>query len=489
MSLEATSRELRAIIRTTVEVVGAFAPADLRYQLRSNTRPDNMLMLIIKLELDGAFARQLANQKWPLLRCLELGSSALDVTQVAHLAEGQWPDLRSLEMNASRLGMAALQLLAKADWPKLERLKLDGETGQPKDAVSAAQGIMIDKHSQQCLLQGKWPELRLLHINISDADALHFAPCNWPKLVALKVVANKLHPEVLVRLAYGHWSCLRSLAIGLDSVAIRQLAQATWPKLVSLTLDGSPLGGQALQPICKANWSQLRCVSLADSSLDNAGIECIAQAQWPLLTELHLAGNQLDIIAVKHMVSAERPLLQKLDLGSCGLSADTIQELVCGSWPAMRRLEVDNNELTAEAVVHLSKGVWPQLRYLDMRNSQLRGSTAMSHFVEAGWPLLQHLLLAFTHMDNLAISHLAQGSWLKLQTLTVDIAQATDMWSDDMFEILCKGRWPQLSKLVLNRVTLNLTPFAIQHIVKGCWPKMPDEVLAPEFQWHEVCSH
>ena len=213
---------------------------------------------------------------------------------IVSLCQGDWPSLTLVHSSTNLTEMSATskQSIVQSFWEKLElvaSLFLSGDsTDQEVFIVRSYQhcNSLIFPPSElpralgsclHCTEYHKYTSVRLVHSNLSSADAAQLLQLPWQHLESLDVSQASLDTMAITALTtapHPNLQVLNNSLHRLDTAAMTQLAQAEWPLLRRLCLSGNPTADPAEVASFAANWPKLRQLAIFHVKLTAA---CIRQ--------------------------------------------------------------------------------------------------------------------------------------------------------------------------------------------------------------------
>ena len=250
--------------------------------------------------LDDQAMAQMVLGNWPNLTKLVLSGNLLNTAATKHLVQGNWPLLETLDLSNNKVDASSTEVLAQGLWPKLKSLNLSQMGVAPPDKdYNAASLASVPGH----LVQGDWPLLECLILNMVDIDAQGISVLikgNWPLLKELSLCDNCFSLAWFPLLSQAAWPLVRKFSITLfdDSHSPR------FGYDPNRTAD-------AISRLMRVDW-QLEELLLPDTShlcsgyLSINAVQSLVKSDMKSLTGLDLTGYVLDGYSVAIMVAPVR---------------------------------------------------------------------------------------------------------------------------------------------------------------------------------------
>lgn len=464
--LLAASRQLRAAVHSFVPSLtigdGDDAATSSSYDILLLTKGNwaNLTTLILKQPLQLGDVLDLTRGHLPLLSSLEAHIQGRSTLPFSQLATGNWPLLKTLNLSNSHLTAAAMAEVKRGRWPALKQLVL---------------------HS----------------CRLTSRAIAHLTEAQWTSLELIDLHDNPMDAQDMANLAAGFWPSLTTLNVGtlLEQAAWGNLIRGCWPKLQRLACS-------AEWPLSSEGYCQPTQIVCPTCGAPDTYRSCLCLLGFPCLRHFCLYQPRLCVDMAAWTTLAWHAQLHKLHLTGCSISAAAFAPYGCRHWLRLQELDMGCVDVDAEVISYLTDAKMPMLRTLRLDRSKGMTVAAFAELVVGDWPLLKHLCLSDTFMDeNEAVTmplnyirHLVQGQWPSLERLEL----SNCLISVDALRVLVTGQWPSLCYLDLSCNLLDEESFATlrgksgqqikqcvnilkptQLLAGGFWPKLSYIDLSP----------
>jgi len=154
-ALQATCRQLRHLVRTTVSLVSFgfglhMSEADVRL-LASGAMTHLKALNLSNVGMDANAIALLSQGELPLLKILGLSYNVFEARGMEHFSQGRWPALATLELHRVGMSTSMMQHLQHATLACLSSLDL-------------SDNIMANSACWAELVKGEWPNLTHLDL-------------------------------------------------------------------------------------------------------------------------------------------------------------------------------------------------------------------------------------------------------------------------------------------------------------------------------------
>ena len=332
---------------------------------------------------------------------------------------------------------ALLAAMSSRDWAAIS-----GCSRQLRQFIhSSAQTITV--HTQQdvaAVLKGSWPQLALIKVDQTS----------WPTNAEL-VPQSPLHSTFTLQL-------LASFQVAQHTQCA--LGQSTHPSAWQVQL-----APRALVYVVKP-WAVQRQpgqhVAAALAGLRSSGWRPVSNMTGPADLILY---STLDSVTVRQLLTDLPPHPKSLCLKGVYLDEGVMNALTSVDWPLLKSLYVDEDWLLDAAAIATIANAPSCALLAELRRAHVKLDSAGTRSLTLLHDCLHRLSLAFSGMDEAAMTQLFSAPWPQLQHLAVI---GNTMTADTVAQLVSVP----MPKLIMLRLENKLTAAAIRHLAQGKWPKL-----------------